>query len=504
MTSHILSLFINSLWAMEPESFENMRIIVERHVAGEKLTPEQIRSAIGRAPQQPNPRNKTYEVTQGVAMVPVQGVLMKHAMSVSDVSGPSGTSYETIAEQMGIALADDAVQSIMLHMESPGGQSDGCEALYNYISAVAEKKPVWAFVDGLCASAAYYLASACTEVMATKSSQVGSIGTMMVARDTTKADEKSGVRTVVVRSGAKKALGTSGEPVTDAVIQSKQKIVDGLAQQFYDAVSSGRGLDGDKLKAVTDGDIHLAKDALALGLIDKIGSLEDAVKSMTAPKKGIKPIGPIGPFGGLHGAALVGADQKPSSAPGRQSKGQAMQIAPIRLAALVAEHPAHAVLITAMAVGSETVQPATEDQIANAIQAEDNKGKDSRIKDLEAQLRSIQSAMDGLRAANVAAVKTKDDELVTLRKDVADRDQQISNYKKGNDALPGSHLPGPGFQGGDAPAGAIEAFNAKVEEYRVKGHKEPFMHTCRTHPDLHKNYVRATNSQPGTGTGGAR
>jgi ClpP class serine protease len=103
---------------------EKLLAIAERHDAGIKLDAEQIRSAIGRAPKTPNPRDRAYDIHQGVAIVPVQGVLHKHAAQVQNVSGPSGTSYEQILGDVRTALADPDVRSILLHVESPGGAAD--------------------------------------------------------------------------------------------------------------------------------------------------------------------------------------------------------------------------------------------------------------------------------------------------------------------------------------------------------------------------------------------
>jgi len=292
MNSRLFSFFLSSHWAMEPAIFDQMRAILERHELGEKLAPAAIRAAIGRAPQTPNPRNRTYDLHQGTAIIPVNGVLSKHSAGVNDISQPEGTSAQEIQDALRCALADPEVASVLLHIESPGGQVDGTSATADCVKMVSKAKPVWAFADGLCASAAYYIASAADRIVATAAAQVGSVGVMAVLRDTSKADEKAGMRTVVVRSGPKKALGSRGEPITNDTTDSVQRIVDGLAQQFYDAVIENRQISADQMNEVRSGQVYLAQEAKDLGLIDAIGTFEATLQDLSEPSKrvGNKPV----------------------------------------------------------------------------------------------------------------------------------------------------------------------------------------------------------------------
>ncbi len=174
-------------WDIDDSAMTRIREVIERHDDGIKLDPTQIRSAIGRAPKTPNPRDRAYDIHQGVAIVPVQGMIYKHTSQVQDVSGPSGTSYESILAEVRTAMADSDVRSVLLHVESPGGMTDGNIESSRAIAAAgaAAGKPIWSLIDGLGASAGYSQAIAGARVYATPSSQVGSVGSPMPSGSST-------------------------------------------------------------------------------------------------------------------------------------------------------------------------------------------------------------------------------------------------------------------------------------------------------------------------------
>jgi signal peptide peptidase SppA len=463
-------------WALEPAAAEKLLAIAERHDAGIKLDDAQIRSAIGRAPKTPNPRDRAYDIHQGVAIVPVQGVLHKHAAQVQNVSGPSGTSYEQILGDVRTALADPDVRSILLHVESPGGAADAMGSTSSLIADAGSAKPVWSLIDGMGASAAYGLAVAAApgRVYATPSSLVGSIGTMMAMRDTSAAAEKSGVKTHVVRSSPLKGGAVSGEKVTDAHLADQQRLVDGLAAQFYALVGDRRNLSGDALAAVTDGRVHLAADAQALGLIDGVASLEQVLALMTDPSQHAKK-----PSTRPAPAAAINAKEP-----------TAMKIAPEKLAELVSAHEPHAKLIVSMATGSADKAAATEAEIISALKDADLAAARSALEQTQAKLTAADAAAVTAATAHAAALTAKDSRITALESELAEA--KAFAGKAGTKALDDS-------KAGAAPVDAIKAYTDTVAALKAAGDRTPYR-TIATKPEyaaINAAYIVAAQPKKG-------
>lgn len=479
-------------WMMEPEIFDKMRAIVERHEDGIRKTPEQIEAAIGRVAGTPNPRNRKYEVDRGVALIPVQGVISKHASGAGDISAPKGVSAEEIQENLRVALADSSVTSILMHIESGGGQVDGTQATADAIAAASKIKPTWALIDGMGCSAAYWMAASCSKVLATNSALVGSIGVISAVRDTSQAAAKMGVKTIVIRSGPHKATGQPGEEITDAMLKPKQDIVNGMAAQFYAAVSQMRGITGADLDAVTDGKVWLAPEALALGLIDGISDVAQAIADLSDPSKAHASLPPRSPVSALSGASIkTHAGDRPAATKERMST----DITLARLKELQKQHPAHAQVILDVA-GDAAGKPAAsvEAEILAAIQAKESANLTATIQDMRSQLDQNLAHLTTLRASKVNELAAKDLEISELKAQLSDRDTKLAALSKGNKALAGNGIPDPkGAAAAAVDADPIKAFNAKVEEYRKSGIVAATQHAIGKHPDLHAAFLDAVN-----------
>jgi signal peptide peptidase SppA len=252
-------------WAMEETRFHALRHQVESSNLIMHLSNDQNRQeAIQRAEQM------SYTVEEGVAVINLNGPMMKHAPSMS-----GGCSTAVAKRQIGLALNDPNVKGILLRIESPGGTVSGTKELADAIAKAKQSKPVWAFCNDLTASAAYWVASQCDRIEANPTSLVGSIGTYMVVADSSKAAEKAGIEVHVVRAGAFKGTGTPGTKITDEQLADMDTTVSGLNQFFLQAVESGRSLSREQVITLADGRCHLASEAKRLDLIDDVSSFED-------------------------------------------------------------------------------------------------------------------------------------------------------------------------------------------------------------------------------------
>jgi signal peptide peptidase SppA len=205
-----------------------------------------------------------YEVVDGVAIIQLRGPMMKHSSSLS-------ANASTIATRRAIsnAEADDEVDSIMFMIDSPGGTVSGTQDLASRVAKTT--KPTVAFIEDLGASAAYWVASQCDEIVANaETALIGSIGTYSVVYDSSEAAEKEGVKVHVIRSSELKGSGVPGSEVTDEMIADYRRVIDALNEQFLKAVADGRGVSIERVRGWADGRVHPAEEALRLGLIDRI------------------------------------------------------------------------------------------------------------------------------------------------------------------------------------------------------------------------------------------
>jgi signal peptide peptidase SppA len=257
-------------WLMEPAALEAL-------VARAQAATEEARSrfAVEAEPL-------AAAVRDGVATIEVRGVFAQRAAWWADgivVTGEVGRVLEAVA-------ADPAVRSIVMRIDSPGGQAAGIQDLADLVHATAQKKPVHAVVEGMAASAAYWVASQATSVSATQGSRVGSIGVYTIAVDASRMAENLGVKVHVVRSGPEKGVGAAfGAPITDAQLATLQASVDELAGDFAAAVARGRRLDGAKVKTLATGRTWRASDAVAAGLVDRVEPASAAMNRITTHMK---------------------------------------------------------------------------------------------------------------------------------------------------------------------------------------------------------------------------
>jgi signal peptide peptidase SppA len=231
--------------------------------------------ARGQASEEP-----LYEVVNGVAIIPVSGPMMKGD------SKYGGANTVQIRRSIRAAVGDDAVRAILLGVDSPGGTVAGTDELARDIKRADLVKPVHAHIDDLGASAAYWIASQARKVTAGYAAEVGSIGVYAVVEDSSAAAAAQGVKVHVVSTGPMKGALEPGTPVTESQLAYVQERVDEMNQHFKSAILRGRaGITHEQLAQASDGRVFGAKEAKALGLIDKVQSFDEAIESMAPRRK---------------------------------------------------------------------------------------------------------------------------------------------------------------------------------------------------------------------------
>ncbi len=224
-------------------------------------------------------REKTsFEMTSdGIAIISLTGPLMKR-VSFFDMIFGGGIGTVELRSQIREAANDGSVKAILLLVDSPGGTVAGTMELADEISAAKHKKQVFAQVDDLAASAAFWVASQADKIFANKPAEIGSIGTFAVVFDDSEMFEKAGVKVHVISTGDMKGAFVEGTPVTEEMLQDLQAKVEALNDFFLEAVANGRKMSKKAVKAVADGRTFLAAKAEELGLIDGVQSLDDTMQ----------------------------------------------------------------------------------------------------------------------------------------------------------------------------------------------------------------------------------
>lgn len=244
------------VWSMEPRAFAGLwnRAIALDLFAHVKEGVEPLRSAITKHPA---PAGKS------IAEIQLVGTMMKGNSSMG------GTSTVQARRDVRQAAADAEVAAILLRIDSPGGTVSGTYDLAAEVKAANRVKPVWAAIEDMGASAAYWVASQASRIVASNpTTLVGSIGTLQVIYDESGAMAAQGVKPIVLRTGPYKGLGM--DKVTDEQVAHVQDLVNNVQTSFDAAVMKGRGMTQTQLNAVRHGGVFTATAAVDNGLIDAI------------------------------------------------------------------------------------------------------------------------------------------------------------------------------------------------------------------------------------------
>lgn len=262
-------------WAILPSALIQIRQVVLSRLEDGRLDDEEIQSRIEAAQ---NGRQVT--PSQGsVAVIPIHGALIPRADVFTDISG--GTSYEMVRDAFQAAMNDPSVSSIVLDIDSPGGSVAMLSETAAMIRDGRASKKVVAVANAMAGSAAYYLASAASEVVATPSGSVGSIGTVAVHESFEKALEMEGIDATVITFGDHKFEGNPYEQLSDEARAEIQRSVDQYGQEFVRDVALGRGIDASTVEASFGQGRMLRPDkALAVGMIDRVGSLDAVISGL--------------------------------------------------------------------------------------------------------------------------------------------------------------------------------------------------------------------------------
>ena len=215
-----------------------------------------------------------------IVLVEISGVISDEAERSTLGIGQRQSLVAETKSILDLTADDDQVAAILLRIDSPGGSVSASDTIYHEVLTWKneKKKPVVAFFNGMSTSGAYYLAMAADHVVAHPASVTGSIGVIMPGISIEGLMEKYGVADQTLTSGPYKDAGSILRDMRPEEKKQLQSVIDDLYGRFTDVVAAGRpGLDKAKIHTLADGRVYSAQQALAAGLVDEIGYLEDAV-----------------------------------------------------------------------------------------------------------------------------------------------------------------------------------------------------------------------------------
>lgn len=206
-----------------------------------------------------------------VAVVEVEGTIYSEP-TTSTWGGTEGYDHPSTINYIDQLMEDNKNKAIMLYMNTPGGEVTASDDLYLKLMEYKEKtgrKVYCYFADESC-SGGYYISMAADEIYANRNCWTGSIGVIVQLTNMQGLYEKLGIQEINITSGANKAMGSSGQSLTEEQRAILQSLVDEAYEQFVSIISEGRQMDVNTVKALADGRIYSAKQALSLDLIDGI------------------------------------------------------------------------------------------------------------------------------------------------------------------------------------------------------------------------------------------
>ena len=234
---------------------------------------------------QPKIRPLQEETVEGkgsskILLLDLSGVLSEDVPSFSIGTPPPRVPLlARVREELRKAEEDERVKALIVRINSPGGTITASDILYHELLAFKARKkvPVIAAIMDVGASGGYYAALAADTIVVNPTTITGSIGVVMVTVNAQGLLEKIGVAPLAIKSGPMKDAGSPFRSLTEAERAVFQSVIDEMYGRFVGLIAQSRQMPEDRVRALADGRIYTADQALKMGLVDRVGYLEDVV-----------------------------------------------------------------------------------------------------------------------------------------------------------------------------------------------------------------------------------
>jgi protease-4 len=214
----------------------------------------------------------TFSEKPGVGLVEVKGMILD--------------SRETV-RQLRHFLKKDDIKAVVLRVDSPGGVVAPSQEIYEEVKKFAAKKKIIVSMGSLAASGGYYISAPATLIIANPGTITASIGVIIKLSNIEALMDKIGIKATVIKTGKFKDSGSPSRALTEEDRAMFQSVIDSTHTQFIRAVAAGRKLPEDEVRKIADGRVLSGEQALALKLVDRLGTLQDAIEE-AGKQAGIK------------------------------------------------------------------------------------------------------------------------------------------------------------------------------------------------------------------------
>jgi signal peptide peptidase SppA len=256
-------------WAMLEHSLANLRVHEGRTITAAR------------------PTGAAFARHGSVSVVPLHGVITPKPSILSMLFGGGDASLSNFRANLNAAVGDPDTSAVVLDIDSPGGLVDGVPEAAEMVRQAREGgKPIVAVANHLMASAAYWLGSQAHEVVASPSSEIGSVGVFQLHTDQSEAAKKAGISTTVISAGKFKTESHPYAPLNDDAIAHLQQGVDDYYGMFTQAVAVGRSRASQSVSAddvkngFGQGRTLVGQRNLTAGLADRVATLEETVNRL--------------------------------------------------------------------------------------------------------------------------------------------------------------------------------------------------------------------------------
>jgi protease-4 len=193
----------------------------------------------------------------------------------------ASSSATSVIKQLRKAAKNKHIKGVLFRINSPVGTIATSQELHEAVEDLRKKgKPVVVSMGDVAASGGYYAACSSDKIVADPGTLTGSIGVIMDLVNVKGLTDKLGIQPEIIKSGPFKDIASPFRPLTKADTQILQRLIDDAYDQFVTAVATGRKMDIAKVKKIADGRVYSGRQALALGLVDQLGSFDDSLNTL--------------------------------------------------------------------------------------------------------------------------------------------------------------------------------------------------------------------------------
>lgn len=206
---------------------------------------------------------KSVPLSSRIGLIRVEGPIMDSKHAVDEIK-----EY----------VKDASIKAIVLRIDSPGGGVAAAQEIHAEVKKAVQKKQVVVSMGAIAASGGYYIACPATTIIANPGTLTGSIGVIMEIPNVEGLMTKIGLKTEVIKSGENKDAGSMFRTMKKEERELLQVVSDNIHEQFIRAVAEGRKMKIEDVRPIADGRIFSGEQALANGLVNQLGTLEDAIR----------------------------------------------------------------------------------------------------------------------------------------------------------------------------------------------------------------------------------